>query len=714
MAMVDGDWTITRSTGAIRYTGDDHNGTAPSYATVIQFHRWLQDFADDEISTGDDEHDITDGTSSERSTDNIITLNVPYNIDAGASEHLYDGSIIQDGGATIYDGIVNFGNATVQIQIHQDGAVTADDWWNYKDGGTHTGAADATVLTDSAQTWTVNEWVGHVIKNVTDVSHGVILSNTSNTITLTTAGLAGGTDNDFDNADAYLIGSGLNANTGQGISHRFMLQTRGDGVDIDGRRILGTTRTFGNTYGEFKINGTAQGNNVLALTDSADLNNTTVEATVAGWSNITNTEGLRLIDISGDSVNEEYYSEWNRDTQSINDFYERGKWIQHDGSSATQGGINGELFRGITHSFPYDAEAGVAPATNDELAWGTNLVYDTGVGTFTVGEAVHEDTATPVWKGRIIALDDNTGTGSIIIDVESGTITTADTFTGQASGATANTNGTPTVVTGGGTMLVLAIDDDGTTGNLYVQVLKGTAPINDVILYDDLNIANTVVVNGTPVERPISTPFVGQSTGSALIGAYGLGMESADTTSADTFFDLSNTQINPPNNVTFDVFGLESGQDRVLVTNNSAGAPDFTQMTLATGLTTGTETNVNVQAASIPLDTPSPSGILRITLDDGRKRRVPYTALPDTSNFTIASTDFLSPDDAASTNGVMLAYIDKLAGAATESFTTVYDSDRTLFIRVRDGGVSPIKTFEGTGTLGVNGGSITAIRTTDE
>ena len=106
MAFTATDWSIDRATGNIRYIGDDHGGASPSYATVIEFHRALQDFADDASSAGDDELDITDENPSARSTDNIITLLGSYNIDDTASEHLYDGSIIQASGATIYDGIV--------------------------------------------------------------------------------------------------------------------------------------------------------------------------------------------------------------------------------------------------------------------------------------------------------------------------------------------------------------------------------------------------------------------------------------------------------------------------------------------------------------------------------------------------------------------------------------------------------------------------------
>ena len=66
MAIVATDWTITRSTGVIEYTGGDHP-SSPTYATVIEFHRWLQDLADDAVSSGDDELDITDTDPSARS-----------------------------------------------------------------------------------------------------------------------------------------------------------------------------------------------------------------------------------------------------------------------------------------------------------------------------------------------------------------------------------------------------------------------------------------------------------------------------------------------------------------------------------------------------------------------------------------------------------------------------------------------------------------------
>ena len=127
------DWTITRGAGVldVRYIGDDHDGTAPTYVTTIQLHRALGDFADQEVDSGDDELSIIDQTPSDRGgADTNITLLNGCNLDDASAQFVYDGSITQDGGDTIYDGIQVFGNSTV-IQVIQNGARIDDDFWNY-------------------------------------------------------------------------------------------------------------------------------------------------------------------------------------------------------------------------------------------------------------------------------------------------------------------------------------------------------------------------------------------------------------------------------------------------------------------------------------------------------------------------------------------------------------------------------------------------------
>ncbi len=721
---VDGDWTITRSTGDIRYIGGDHDNS-PTYTTVIEFHRWLQDFADQEVSSGDDEHDITDDTSSDRSTDNIVTLINSFNIDDNAAEHIYDGSIIQGTGGTeaFYDGIVNFGNASVQIQLHQNGAVMGDDWWNQSGVGLNPDATsgishrfmvkvrtagadiDARRILGIARTFgnTYSEFninaTGRgnnvlALSDATDLNNATAIATIAgfNTITNTTEGYIG-IDADANGADEFYY-SEWNTDQPTRTINDFYERTKwlskdpvtedsasetGTDYIVDNATITGQAQEFSVgakatllTKAVFKLKvaaGTPIGTaiaelyatdaasppaptgGVLATSDTYDV--TTLDST---YRDVTFTfSGAQIISLAAST--EFFIAVRNGAADASNNVHVRGDATgSHARSKAEDsGGWSGQAaedlnFELFTAPDLYGLPGSLFRGITHEL------VVDTPTGTFSAFEAVS-------WSG--------------------------------------------------GTAQMFAINSTTAATKMWIQLLTGVIPTDGQVITGGASSA-TVELNVTVTSRTISTPYVGVSTGSALIGAYGLGLEAADLSATDTVFDLDNTQVFPPNNVTFTVFGLVSGEDRLIVTNDDTGI-DFNQMTLDTALTGGAETTVNVQPASIPADTPAPAGatVLRITLDDGRIRRVAYTAQPDTSNFTIASTDFSGADQAADDNNVFLGYIDKLAGAVSEAFTTVYDSDRTLFIRVRDGGGTPIKTFETTGTLTSNGGSATAIRTPD-
>lgn len=626
MAIQD-DFSITRSNGNIRHTSGSTN------YTVIQLHRWLQDEADDASFAGNDEIDITDQTPSERSTDNIITLINGYNIDDDAAQYLYDGSIIQDGGNIIYDGILVYANAGMYLNIIQNGALATNFWT-----------------------------------------------------------------------------TGLNADSANGISHRFLLKVRTGGADIDGRRLIGTTREFGYTYSEFKINGTSRGNNVIALTYATDLNNQTASGTVSGWTDITNTTvGYNGIDVNNDTVDEYFYSEWNKAGRSINDVYERMKYLTRRGESTTIYGVAGQLFRGITHEITVDN-----PSATD----------------FNTTELVS-------WTGGA------TGTGAM-----------------------------------------LAINDVNAPTKMWIQILTGLPPTNNDTITGTTSGA-TCQMNVTITERTISQPFCGVSTGSAIIGAYGFGVEATDLSASDKVFDLNNTQYSPPNFQTGTVSGLNytgtgdyvicgprgyrfaydgeaSGPFTVgetltfatpagtavladlndngttgfmtigpiltgsVPTDNStiAGSTatasvngvvsneiDKRQMTL-NGALTGAAVTAVVVNGTIPADTPS-SGTIRIKRANGIYTRHPYTSWA-TSTFTISSTDF-STNNAANGAQVFISYIDMVADSASESFTAVYTSARDMFIRVRNGASGyAIKTFETTASFGSGGFSVSASRIADE
>lgn len=569
------DWTITRSTGNIRYIGDAHDGTAPTYVTGIEFHRALMAFADEATDTStDDQLAIIDNVPSQRGgVDTNITLLNGYNIDQTASEHLYDTSITQDGGDTIYDGIQVFGNST-SIQVIQDGALITPAFWNEP----------------------------KMIAAVED--------------------------------------------TASSTTHRFIIQVRTGGADIDGRRLLGTQRVYGTVYTEFFIGGgTNRGNNVLALTANNDLNNDTAEGTVSGYTDIVNdNEGYTAIDVNNDTTDEYYYSDWELGAQSKNGFYERGKWLQREGTVSTLYGLNGDLFRGITHEVAISGGAGtwVEP---ESLSWGSGATAGTG---------------------QLLAVDNTT-----------------------SSSAT----------------------------TLWMQLLSGVAPNANTITGN----GSATATAGTVTPRLVSLPFVGASTGTAIIGAYGLGIGYDDLEVADSMTSLDGNPLNPPNNVTFNVTGLDvtAGQeDYVLVGSESGGVLDLTFDTVVGPINGAAVTTITVTTA-IPLDTPS-SGTIRIENDEGMYVRIPYDSYSG-SVYTIPSYDFSGSgdnDSVANGNNYFISYIDKQAASATEGVTVIYQSPRNVVVRVRNGNtgtpaVNPIVPFEAVAVIGAAGGSQAASRVLD-
>lgn len=445
--------------------------------------------------------------------------------------------------------------------------------------------------------------------------------------------------------------------TASSTTHRFLVKVRTAGTDIDGRRLLGTQRELGTVYTEFSIGGgTNRGNNVLALTANSDLNNQTADATIATWDTITNaSEGYVGLDANADTTNEFYYSNWTKATFTINQFYERAKWIQARVAGVgvdtpardvdqTIYGLPGDIFRGITHEVAVSGGAGtwVEP---ESLSWGTGATAGTG---------------------QLLAVDNTAGASATV---------------------------------------------------LYMQLLSGVAPNANVITGN----GGATGTAGTVTSQLVSLPFVGASTGSAIIGSFGLGILPADLAVNDSVTSLDGNPLSPPNNVTFSVTGLDitgGEEDYVLVGNESGGVLDLAFDTVVGPINGAAVTSIVVTTA-IPTDTPS-TGTIRIENDEGRYVRIPYTSYTG-STFTIPSYDFSGTgdnDSVANLNNYFISYIDKQATSATESVTVVYDANRNVVVRVRNGNtgtpaVNPIVPFEAVAIIGSAGGSQAASRVLD-
>jgi hypothetical protein len=220
-------------------------------------------------------------------------------------------------------------------------------------------------------------------------------------------------------------------------SHRFLIQVRSGGADIDGRRLLGTQRVLGTTFTEFFIGGgTNRGNNTLALTANPDGNNQTAAGTIATWTSIVNNnEGYTGIVVDGTNTHF-FYGEWDIGTQSKNDLYERGKWIQREGSVETIYGLNGDLFRGITHEINIDTPTGtfVEP---EKVTWTGGEAQLLAIDSVTAGTKmwIQMLKGVPPTDGQVIT-GVSTATATVNVTVTSRTV--PSTFIGTSTGSAIN------------------------------------------------------------------------------------------------------------------------------------------------------------------------------------------------------------------------------------------------------------------------------------
>ena len=788
--------------GDIRYAGSGTN------YTVLELHRFLADLADDAQASGDDLVDITTDTPSDRSTDQIVTLNSPYNIDDTAARHLYDGSVSQNGGDDLYSGLRVLGTVETgtEIMIVQDDKVLPAYWGT----GINPDAPNSVIMRlliksreggadiDGKRILTLARELGDQYKefpvtlglanSVSAVSTAADLNNATAEGTIrgwtSIANVEGfqliDIDNDTFDEEYYAqfdIGSQSINDTYEWSklqSARSLVVLNGTDTAtnyvIDNATILGQAQSFTTlavaeklTEARFRIK-IAAGAPTGDLT--AELYASTAGIIPTGAALATSEPVLSTLITSSyqeiifrfeDNVTMSASTQYcivirHPDGDGSNNFHVEGaasgtvageNKAEDTGSWAAQAGADlwftvkgsplwhsraGEKHRGITQEIVYDGESG-GPFTEDAiLFWGTRITYDGEAGTFEAGRYVEFQPSGGGTKknGGKILFDDTTG-NVLYVSLEdstgagAGQLLDNDIIT-QIGGAAASANIATTIVDddkAGGEGVLLALDDNGVAGDLYIQLVSGSAPVDNLRISETLT--RFALVNATVTARTISPEFIGGTTGTNIIGAYGIGFQTADVGASDKLFDLTNTQRTPPNNVTFTVTGLVNGEDRVLVGPRTGSALEKGQWLLSTALTGATETAIVIktggEASPIATDTPSTgtgadNTRLRVELDTGIYRRQAYTSYT-ASTFTIASTDYSGASQAAVNSDVFVAYIDVLCNATSEPFTAVYNSDRDILVRVRDGGATPIKTFEGNGVFGSTSSSLAAIRTSD-
>lgn len=317
MALDPTKWQY-RTDKSIRYIGGAHGTATANYVSVYELHRWLQDLADDASSSNDDYLDITIPNPSDKKFTTIIEL---------LNTTKLDDAYTTPASEYIYGGSI-IQTVSGQEEIYDGISVVAN--------------------------------------------RGVVVNVIQNNAVLTNKFW-----NTVPNGETF---AGLNADPANGVAMRFMVKVKSAGAMIDNGALLFTTREWGKTYSEFRIPSTGRGVNVVPLTYADDLNNTTASGTVATWSTIANlTAGWNAVDVNQDAANEYYYSKWNRDTYTINQFYERMKYATRNGETTTLYGIPGEMFRGITHAIDIGTPSGgtFAEGGATNLSWGSGATAGT-------------------------------------------------------------------------------------------------------------------------------------------------------------------------------------------------------------------------------------------------------------------------------------------------------------------------------------------------
>lgn len=507
---------------------------------------------------------------------------------------------------------------------------------------------------------------------------------------------------------------------------RILVKTRESGVDIDGKRIRGALLEFGDSY---FFGGTTLGTatTALALFASPDGNNTTAVGTVAGtpYSNVEEVEGLQLVNYNNGNGATEYGYKLNYGADVTNtpdaiETYERTKYIQRRGTAETLFGRNAQLFIGFNMNFPYNNES-AAITQSEVMYWGTEVNYESQTTNFTIGSVL---TFAPSGaRGILLYQNDAGATGKLVLDIEGTTYPAdADTITevGGSGDGTVSTAGVTSYATAG-SFLAMAIDDDGTTGNIYGQQLTGLLPIDTQTLFGGTS-NNTVDINGTVVTRTINNQYVGVFTGTNFQTNFGIATDPTDAIVGDKLRNFADFQQEPPNNQTGEVTDLKAGDtvtcypwDGVTEDDNGDPVPDFDEATVATTALIA-DTSTEIEVSTIPDNTPA-SGYLRVERDsDSNYDLVEYSSWTG-STYTLVGT---APSAAAVGNNVMRAFIDEeMTTDGTASYQAVKHAVNTTqtTVTVKNGYTSakngPIKVFKAKPIFGSTGFSVGAVRTSD-
>jgi hypothetical protein len=257
-----------------------------------------------------------------------------------------------------------------------------------------------------------------------------------------------------------------------------------------------------------------------------------------------------------------------------------------------------------------------------------------------------------------------------------------------------------------GTGNLMGVDDlTGSSTTRYILHLGTGVPPSDGVTITG-NGSATAVVSGTPDKLSTKPEHLAQFTG-AWIGAYGIGFNSNEIGSVDSFISLDGDVVTPPNNVTISgtIVALDSADDLHLFLapkDPVLNAPDYTVYTCVGESIGAGVIRVNEVIAS---DTPQTGWFGVLKTGDTTYKFYEYSSWTG-STFTLVGTVADTAISASDPGFHAIAYDSMTGAGTTKSFTNslVYSSDIPVRGWVRHGDASGVdKIIPISGTVGAAG-----------
>lgn len=311
-------------------------------------------------------------------------------------------------------------------------------------------------------------------------------------------------------------GFSFSPDAAKGYACRILVKSVTGGVAIDGGRIRVQTRGYGYQYREastlLEANESVASLGAIAL----DSFNSLAIGTVATYTDIVNTEGYQTVDYNNGNGAQPYYSLWTKATRTKPDVYNRIKYNSRDGTAETMYGLNGELYRGVTHDID------ITP----------------GTGLWVEPEAVSWGTGATAGTGQLLAVDTVTATATVkmYIQLLTGVAPTTNLITG-AGGATGTANAVTPVALGAesvagnytgswitSTGVAMAIADVGSTDSMLDLLGAPQAPPNNqnavvtgLVVSQDYIIIGKSIDAGVSINKSENVSAAGNNIGNGTI-----------------------------------------------------------------------------------------------------------------------------------------------------------------------------------------------------